>query len=187
MTEVFDQEAAPRSARRSTNPRPLSGWQPIEIDDFDWPVGGLVDAEDTIPYVPVADPDPKDFATAAEHTAAYLELKNHEYRMAQLWRNVKGAVYLSKCGVSDAVVDDYLDGNKIKDASPLRHQLWRFDAWTQRHLMDLIFVLVALCTVVGFGIVAAHAEINEDSAWGFVLFLIGIVGMTWEVIRRGED
>lgn len=187
MTEVFDQDAPPRSARRSATPPPVNGSQPIEREQPDWTVGVRFVAGDAIPSVPASDPDPKDFANAAEHTAAYLELRNHEYRMAQLWRNVKGAVYLSQCGVSEVVVDDYLDGNKIKDASPLRHQLWRFDAWTQRHLMDLIFVLVALCTVVGFGIVAAHAEINEDSSWGFILFLIGIVGMTWEVIRRGED
>lgn len=186
MTEVFDQDAVPRTQTRSVPPPVPSGWQPIGDEDLDRIFDELLDGAVLRPYLPVADPDPKDFATSAEHTAAFLEQKNHEYRMEQLWRNIRGAIYLIKCGVSGAGVDQYLAANRARGASALRHGLWRFDAWTQRHFWDGFLVLSSLLTVVGFGVVAAHAEVTEISAWGFGASLLGIAGVTVEVIRRGD-
>lgn len=188
MTEVFDQEAgrsterAPRFEQGGYSPEPS-----LERVYLDEPIIHLADAEDAGHPMPAPDPDPKKFATAAEHTEAYVAQKNQEYRLEQVFRNVRGSVYLSECGVSQTGIDEYLAGNKPKDASELRQLQWRFDAWTQRNFWDVILVMVALLTVAGFGIVAAHAEINEDSAFGFIAFLLGIGGMTAEVIRRGRE
>lgn len=177
MTELFDQEAAQTSFRRSIYSS--GGMEPV-------PAPATREAwTGTSAELSDADPEPRKYATAAEHTAACIEHRNHEYRMRQVWRNIQGAVYLSECGVSQAGVDEYLAGNKIKDAPPLRRRLWRFDAWTQRHFWNVILVILALLTVAGFGVVAAHAVLDEDSAVGFIVFLLGIGGITAEVIRRG--
>lgn len=130
-------------------------------------------------------PLPEEYESSAAFTAAYLEYQTHEHRMRQVWRNIRGSIYLHECGVSEACVDDYLASNKPTDPSRRQLRLWRFDAWTQLHFWDAFLVLVSILTVVGFGIVAVHAEINESSAVGFIIFLIGIGGITAEVIRRG--
>lgn len=169
MTELFDQEDEPRRGRVYTAEETRSILEPETL------TAPLTDA----------DPDPLKYETAAEHTAAYVEQRNQEYRLEQIGRNLRGMAYLSKAGVSQVGIDEYLAGNKIEDAPPLRRRLWRFDAWTQRHFWNVILVLVALLTVAGFGVVAAHSVLNEDSAVGFIIFLLGIGGITAEVIRRG--
>lgn len=135
--------------------------------------------------VPTRVPLPEEYESSAAFIAAYLEFETREHRMRQVWRNIRGSIYLHECGVSEASVEDYLAGNKPKDPSRRQLRLWRFDAWTQLHFWDAFLVLVSILTVVGFGIVAAHAELNQDSATGFLIFLLGIGGMTAEVIRRG--